>query len=35
MVRLSNLGIMLGQQLSKQQKDIAFGSWFGWALDGE
>src|SRR6476660_4471361 len=29
----SKLGIS-GQALSKQQKAIAFGSWFGWALDG-
>jgi MFS transporter, MHS family, proline/betaine transporter len=34
MVRLSSkLGIS-GQALSKQQKAIVFGSWFGWSLDG-
>jgi MFS transporter, MHS family, proline/betaine transporter len=34
MVRLSSkLGIG-GQALSKQQKAIVFGSWFGWSLDG-
>jgi MHS family proline/betaine transporter-like MFS transporter len=34
MVRLSSkLGIS-GKVLSKQQKAIAFGSWFGWSLDG-
>ena len=33
MVRLSKLGIS-GKVLSKQQKTIAFGSWFGWSLDG-
>jgi MHS family proline/betaine transporter-like MFS transporter len=34
MVRLtSKLGIS-GQALSKQQKAIVFGSWFGWSLDG-
>jgi MFS transporter, MHS family, proline/betaine transporter len=33
-VRLSSkLGIS-GKVLSKQQKAIAFGSWFGWSLDG-
>ena len=30
---LSKLGLS-GQPLSKQQKAIVFGSWFGWSLDG-
>jgi len=33
MTKLSKLGL-LGQPLSKQQKAIVFGSWFGWSLDG-
>jgi hypothetical protein len=31
MVRLSGLS---GKVLSKQQKAVMFGSWFGWSLDG-
>ncbi len=34
MVRLSSKLGLSGQALSKQQKAIVFGSWFGWSLDG-
>jgi MFS transporter, MHS family, proline/betaine transporter len=34
MARLSSKLGLSGQTLSKQQKAIVFGSWFGWSLDG-
>lgn len=34
MARLSSKLGLSGQALSKQQKAIVFGSWFGWSLDG-